>query len=88
MSRFSPAHRSDSNTKPIVQALKMSGWLTLDLRDCGNGCPDLVIWRADKGVRLIEIKTEKGTLEPKQQALIDAGWPIRIVRSVEDALEL
>jgi Holliday junction resolvase len=88
MSRFAPAHRSDSNQAEIVKALRDAGWLTVSLSDVGNGCPDVLAWHQRKGYRLVEIKTKAGKLEPKQEAFIKAGWPIVILRSVEEALSL
>jgi hypothetical protein len=88
MSRFAPAHRSDSNQAAIVKALRLAGWRTISLSDVGNGCPDLLVHHVSKGMRLVEIKTKTGKLEPKQQGLINEGWPIVIVRSVDEALSL
>lgn len=89
MSRFAPAHRSDGNKKEIVAALESKGWDVFDTGDVGNGFPDLVVRHPYlHKVVLVEVKTKTGKLEPKQQRLIADGWPIVVVRNVEEALAL
>jgi len=35
-------------------------------------------------VVLVEVKTDKGKLRHKQEAFVAKGWPVRVVRTVED----
>ena len=46
-------------------------------------------WQSSKSFKsrlwLIECKTRTGKLRQAQQALIDAGWPIVVLRSAEEA---
>jgi hypothetical protein len=80
------AAKIDSNQSSIVLALRSSGWLVLSLAKLGNGAPDLLIMR--QGVwRLIEIKAGNGKLRPMQETFHKL-WPVTILRSVDDALEL
>lgn len=81
--------RTDSNHAAIVEALRAAGWRVQSLTEVGNGCPDLFIWKPFSDlVRLVEIKTPTGRLTEAQSELVTDGCPVRIVRSVEDALAL
>lgn len=77
------AAKRDSNEEAIVAAIRKEGWRVMRLNEfdllatCGNGC-HLV---------MMEVKTTTGKLKPSQQKLIDAGWPLIVVRSPEDALK-
>lgn len=78
----------DGNQKEIVEALRAVGWRVLSLADIGKGCPDLLIARG-YDVRLVEVKQPKGKLTVDQQAfIVRDGWPVSIVRTVEEALSL
>lgn len=48
-------HRSDSNQKEIVQALKSYGAFVVNLNQVGDGCPDLAVYLY--GWHLVEVKT-------------------------------
>jgi hypothetical protein len=37
---------------------------------------------------MVEVKTAKGTLTPRQQELLEDGWPIVVVRTVDEAVAL
>lgn len=50
--------------------------------------PDLVVYKPNVGLRLIECKTGKGALTADQMAFIADGWPVYVVRSAEEALEI
>lgn len=39
-------------------------------------------------VRLVEIKDKGGALTPVQELFIKTGWPVTILRSVEEAINL
>lgn len=81
------ARRVDRPHKAITEALRKSGWLVADTSRLKGWC-DLVAYKPGQGVKLIEVKTPTGTLTAKQIALRADGWPIYIVRSVEDAVQL
>jgi hypothetical protein len=63
------------------------------------GC---LVWRLDRPVDLlvyifqsmserlllVEVKTAKGPLNSKQRAFIEAGWPVHVIRSEDDAINL
>jgi len=90
----------DGNHAEIVEALRKKGWLVLSLAPVGDGCPDilavkpfhgggsLAIRREWSSWALIEVKTEKGKLTKDQQKFRDQGWPVTVIRSVQEALDL
>lgn len=81
-------------TPDIYKALKACGRVALrvgqwraDRAGSDPGVPDIIVWDATRqGWIGLEVKTERGTLSPAQQALHDIG-AIIIVRSVAEALE-
>jgi len=82
------AAKIDANQHEIVQALKQVGWKVKSAASLGRGFPDLVIARGHS-VQLVEVKRLKGSLTADQQRfIIRDGWPVRIIRTVEEALEL
>lgn len=78
------AARIDGNHAEIVDALRRTGRLVLSLAREGNGCPDLLTYRPDEGLRLREVKMPKGKLRRQQEAFQAKGWPVEVIRSVED----
>jgi hypothetical protein len=58
-----------------------------DLSGSGKGVPDTLVWTKHTGLLLVEIKMPKGTLTAPQ-VRFHARFPVHIVRSVEDALQL
>ena len=81
------ARRTDANQRDIVAALRMAGCTVHSLHAVGQGCPDLLIGRADKNY-LLEVKTEEGKLRRSQEQWI-AKWRghVAVVRTIEEALE-
>lgn len=77
--------RTDGNHGDIVDALRRSGALVLSLASLGRGVPDLLCWKAGTFV-LVEVKQPKGTLTADQERFRAQGWPVRVVRSAEDAI--
>ena len=84
MKRFG---KVDRNHADIVDALRKCGWLVRSLASQGDGFPDLVVARGAV-VRLVEVKAGRGSLTGAQQQFMADGWPVTIVRSVDDVLEL
>ncbi len=80
------AAKIDANHTAIADALRRCGWQVLSLAALGRGAPDLLVTR--RGVwHLVEVKQPKGKLtEP--QTRFHTVWPVTIVRSVDEALEL
>jgi Holliday junction resolvase len=82
--------RIDDNQKEIVRALRKSGVEVLSLAAVGQGCPDLLCFRADK-LFILEIKDglkfrSKQKLTPHQTKFAKR-WPVQVVNSIESALE-
>ena len=78
----------DSNHAEIRDALRACGWRVLSLADLGGGAPDLLLFRAEQRLRLVEVKRPGGKLTPAQKQFLAEGWPVTILESVEDALAL
>ena len=70
-----------------MHAMRKCGWLVHDTSSQGNGFPDLVCAR-NGVVVLVEIKFARGKLTSDQVAFIDNGWPVTIVRTVDDVMSL
>ena len=81
------AKRTDGNHTDIRDAMRDGGAEVEDMSGAGKGFPDTVVYTADGRLLLVEIKMPKGTLTPPQ-VRFHARFPVHIVRSVEDALEL
>lgn len=81
MSLSRHAKKRDATEAAIIQALKRIGAQVIqcDTFDL------LVIHRGH--VHMLECKTGKEPLTASQQKLIDAGWPLRVVRTPEDAVQ-
>lgn len=80
--------RVDGNHGDIVDALRKTGWQVVSLATIGNGVPDLLAYRTGQPLRLLEVKAKGGVITPLQERFIAQGWPVTIVRSVDDVLDL
>ena len=58
-------HRRDVAQKPLIEALKRSGYSVLDISQVGGSAPDLVIARAGH-TTLVEVKTGKAKARANQ----------------------
>ena len=85
--------KPDENQPDIITALESIGCEVLDLSRVGQGCADLLVWRkATCTLRLIEVKTAKGKLNPKQSKFHDkfsgctfiARTPMEAIRIMQD----
>ena len=81
------AAKVDANHQAIRSALRRCGWKVIDLSRAGNGVPDLLALKGES-LRLVEVKSDKGKLTAWQALLQLEGWPIHILRSVDDAIAL
>ena len=88
MERRPTARRVDANQQEIVDALCAVGCSVLDLSAVGRGCPDLAVSDRNGNLLLMEIKTEKGKLNKRQERWHREwkGSPPFVVRSVDEAL--
>ena len=80
--------RVDSNHGDIVTALRRLGWKVVSLASVGQGVPDLLAYRTGQPLRLLEVKTNSGVVTPAQEAFMADGWPVTIVRSIDDVVAL
>lgn len=78
--------RSDGNQAEIVKTLRKLGYRVRSLQNVGGGMPDLLVCRRGQ-LELIEVKAGKGKLRQSQIEFQAEGWPVRVVRSVEDLFE-
>jgi len=80
----------DQNAGEIVATLKAAGCHVVDLGDVGKGVPDILVSCARYGKNvLIEIKTERGKLDKKQEAFF--SWWLGekyVVRTPIEALKV
>lgn len=81
--RFRP--RLDNNHVDIVEALRGAGALVLSLAGAGGGVPDLLVCYRGRFC-LMEVKSKRGKLGADQLAFMSHGWPVEVVKSVDDAL--
>lgn len=79
--------RKDGNHAELERVLRQLGYLVFDCSGMGDGYPDLTVARGGV-VRLLEVKTSEGTLTKTQQRFIQLGWPVTIVRSIDDLVAL
>ena len=80
-------HRTDTNHKEITEAFRILGYSVFDASKMGGGFPDIVVGK--NGVNyLVEIKTAKGKLNPKQKAF-HKKWlgKIYIVKTINEVIE-
>ena len=78
------AQKRDQNESVIVEALRDAGFLVSE----GGWICDLIVYDPNEDrTHLLEVKGPKGKLTPLQTGAIEQGWPIRVVRSVEEAFE-
>ena len=82
------AKRTDGNHAEIRQAMRDAGCKVFDLSGAGKGAPDTIVFNPTTGrLWLVEIKMPNGKLTPPQVDF-HRDFPVHIVRSVEDAMEL
>lgn len=80
-------HRRDGNHDEIEAAYQAMGYKTKSTVSVGGGFGDMVIHRDDFPpgfVKIVEIKQPKGKLRKQQEAFQAKGWPVVVVRNVED----
>ena len=77
------AAKRDAVEPSIVKALRDAGYLVTE----GGWLCDLIVFDPVGAgrIHLLEVKSAKGKLTPTQESAIAQGWPVAIVRSVEDA---
>jgi hypothetical protein len=79
--------KRDENEASIVRVFQDMGCLVFRL----DRPVDLLVYvfkSLSERLLLVEVKTPKGDLNGKQKSFIDAGWPVHVVRSENDAINL
>ena len=85
------AAKTDSNHTAIVRALRRAGCNVLSLAAVGNGCPDLLAYRAGL-LYLLEVKD--GNKPPskiklnRHQIRFHSDWPVHVVTNEIEALKI
>jgi hypothetical protein len=83
--------RADTNQPAIVTAMRQTGYTVHHTYELGKGFPDLLVSGGRLGDRnvLVEVKGERGTLTPQEEAFF-REWPGEkyVVRSVDEWLRL
>lgn len=84
---MSAGKRVDAHHAYIRDALRKAGVLVFDTSAVGRGYPDLVCGYGGK-IFMLEIKEAGGKLTPAQEKFhgLWAGYPVYVVRSVEDVM--
>lgn len=82
------ARRTDSNHSALMADLRKAGFRVRDTSAVGQGFPDLVIFRPDCGVLLVEVKD--GDKPPSRRKLTAAelefarDFPVIVATRLED----
>ena len=83
------AAKIDDNQRNIVATLRRAGCEVMSMAAIGNGCPDLLIFRAGV-VYMLEIKDGEKTASRRKltphQELFHKRWPVKVVTSEAEAL--
>lgn len=80
------ARKVDRGHGAIVKALRAAGCRVHDTSRVGDGFPDLVVYKVGHPIRLLEVKEQGGVITQAQEAFMAEGWPVTIVRSIDEAL--
>lgn len=75
--------RRDATHTAIREHYRAMGCPVIDLGDVGDGCGDLLVL-IGQTLSLVEVKTARGKLEPRQVEMARI-WPIRVIRSTPEA---
>ncbi len=85
---MSYARRTDATHREVLDTLRSLGWQIVDTSRLA-GFIDAVAWHQGRQhLRLVEIKDVRGNLTLAQVRLLQAGWPIHVLRSAADAINL
>ena len=83
------ARRKDSNHEEIADAFESCGFVTRDVSALPGFC-DLVIFRPDRGTRLVEIKDgskpPSATKLRESQIALARDFPILVIHRVSDCV--
>lgn len=79
--------KRDANEGPIVAAFKSLGCMTYRL----DQPVDLLIYcpmAMNQRMHLVEVKLPGKPLNANQEAFVAAGWPVHIIRSADEAIDM
>ncbi len=80
-SRHKSFHRQDSTKAVLVDAIRSHpGWHYEDL----DGAIDGIVWHVSGRLYPVELKGPKTGLTARQELLVKKGFPLQILRTVED----
>jgi len=79
--------RIDKTHVELVKVLRSLGWMVLDTHAL-KGFVDAVGYHHKHGVVLFEFKaSEKSPLTKGQAALIELGWPVQVLWSIDQVFQ-
>lgn len=81
MSLRAYANKRDSSEPSIIEVLEKAG---CKVKRIDEPVDLLVKYRG--ALRLVEVKTGKGRLTKRQKDFIEEGWPVNVIRDVDEAL--
>lgn len=79
--------KRDANEAAIVNVFRDMGCLVFRL----DQPVDLLVYvfkSLSERLLLVEVKTRTGILNDTQRAFVDAGWPVHVIRSEDEAINL
>ena len=79
--------KRDQNEPAIVRAFQDMGCLVYRI----DQPVDLLVYvfkSLSERLLLVEVKTPKGELNERQRAFADAGWPVHVIRTSDEAIAL
>ena len=79
--------KRDANEPAIVRVFQDMGCLVFRL----DRPVDLLVYvfkSLTERLLLVEVKTPKGELNTSQRSFVEAGWPVHVIRSEDDAINL
>jgi hypothetical protein len=81
------ASKVDRTHREVIDTLRQCGAQVLDLSRVGQGVPDALVHLSGRWT-FVEIKAPKGKLTADQVVFQQQGWPVRVIRSREEAIQM
>lgn len=85
---MSYARRTDSTHTEVIKTLRQCGWKVADTSRLPKFVDAVAYHPGRDSLRLVEIKSAKGKMTDAQDLFMALGFPVHVLRSVDDALAL